>query len=75
LPGNRHGDQSTKGFTTRTTTDEQGVYRLFYLEPATYSLTYQTSDSALLSARISRCARTTLWLWMWSWQSATSSSG
>jgi hypothetical protein len=33
----------TKGFTTRTTTDEQGVYRFLYLEPATYTLTFQHS--------------------------------
>jgi len=32
-----------KGFTTRTTTDEQGIYRFLYLEPATYTLTFQHS--------------------------------
>ncbi len=37
-----------KGFTTRTTTDEQGVYRLFYLEPAVYTLTFQSSGFSTL---------------------------
>ena len=32
-----------KGFTTRTTTDEQGVFRILYLEPATYTLSFQHS--------------------------------
>jgi len=30
-----------KGFTTRASSDEQGVYRLLYLEPATYTLTFR----------------------------------
>jgi hypothetical protein len=29
------------GFTTRTTSDEQGIYHLFYLAPATYKLTFE----------------------------------
>lgn len=30
-----------KGFTTRTVSDEQGIYRFFYLEPATYRLSFE----------------------------------
>ena len=29
-----------KGFTSRTTSGEQGIYRFLYLEPATYNLTF-----------------------------------
>lgn len=34
---------SEKGFTTRTVSDEQGIYRFFYLAPATYKLTFTKS--------------------------------
>ena len=32
---------AAKGFTARTVSDDQGVYRFFYLEPARYKLTFQ----------------------------------
>ncbi len=37
-----------KGRTMRTLSDEQGIYRFFYLDPATYSLTFQKAGFATL---------------------------
>jgi hypothetical protein len=37
-----------KGFTTRTISDEQGIYRFFYLAPATYKLTFESAGFAKL---------------------------
>ncbi|HZT32926.1 MAG TPA: carboxypeptidase regulatory-like domain-containing protein [Bryobacteraceae bacterium] len=37
-----------KGITKRTVSDEQGIYRLFYMDPATYKLTFQKSGFATL---------------------------
>ena len=30
-----------KGFNAKTTTDEQGIYRLFYLAPASYTISFE----------------------------------
>src|SRR4051794_21030058 len=38
-----------KGTTVRTVTDEQGGYRFFYLEPASYTLTFQKSGFSTLN--------------------------
>ena len=35
-----------KGTTSRTVSDEQGIYRIFYLEPASYTLTFRISGFA-----------------------------
>ncbi len=37
-----------KGFTTRASSDEQGVYRLLYLEAATYTLTFRQTGLTTL---------------------------
>ncbi|MCC6863107.1 MAG: TonB-dependent receptor [Bryobacterales bacterium] len=37
-----------KGFTARTTSGEQGIYRFLYLEPATYNMTFQHSGFSAL---------------------------
>jgi hypothetical protein len=37
-----------KGFTTRTVSDDQGIYRFFYLAPAAYKLTFEKSGFATL---------------------------
>src|SRR5512147_1026521 len=37
-----------KGIVTRATTDEQGTFRLLYLEPATYNLTFTHSGFSTL---------------------------
>ena len=34
------------GFTARTVSDEQGIYRLFYLAPGSYDLTFERSGFA-----------------------------
>src|SRR6185312_2402900 len=38
-----------KGFTTRTVSDEQGIYRFFYLAPATYKLSFDKSGFSTFS--------------------------
>src|SRR5690242_18191622 len=35
-----------KGLTARTVSDDQGIYRFFYLDPATYKLTFEKSGFA-----------------------------
>ena len=37
-----------KGFTARTTSEEQGIYRFLYLEPATYNLTFKQTGFNVL---------------------------
>src|SRR5574340_374162 len=38
-----------KGTTFRTATDAQGIYRFFYLEPASYTLSFELSGFATLA--------------------------
>lgn len=37
-----------KGFTTRTVSDDQGIYRFFYLSPAIYKLTFEKAGFSTL---------------------------
>ena len=37
-----------KGFTARTVSDDQGIYRFFYLSPATYKLTFEKAGFSTL---------------------------